>query len=188
MGRAQETASFTARRLGLPIRTLDFMHEISWGGPGIPDAGHPWTLSDRMLAEEDIDLTTARWREHPYFARNTATACYDRICDEFDGFLAGLGFERRGFRYLCSRANGDTIALFSHGGSGACAIAYLLNLPFPYVATVMPYDFTSVTVLDIPGRQGAFVYPRLALFNDIAHTGTELSSPLFQQFLDDRTI
>ena len=41
MGRAAETASFTAKRLGLPVHTLDFMHEISWGGPGIPQEGHP---------------------------------------------------------------------------------------------------------------------------------------------------
>jgi probable phosphoglycerate mutase len=38
-GRARETAEYTARRLGLPITLLDFMHEISWGGPGIPRLG-----------------------------------------------------------------------------------------------------------------------------------------------------
>ena len=49
MGRAQQTAASTAEMLGLPIRTLDYMHEILWGGPDIPDHGHPWGLSDRMV-------------------------------------------------------------------------------------------------------------------------------------------
>ena len=50
-GRAAQTAAFTAERLGLPVTTLDYMHEISWGGPGVPHDGHPWTLGDLMLAE-----------------------------------------------------------------------------------------------------------------------------------------
>ena len=32
-GRASETASYAAKRLGLPVTILDYMHEISWGGP-----------------------------------------------------------------------------------------------------------------------------------------------------------
>ena len=31
MGRARDTASYTAQRLGLKVNTLDFMHEIDWG-------------------------------------------------------------------------------------------------------------------------------------------------------------
>ncbi|MBR5896854.1 MAG: histidine phosphatase family protein, partial [Lachnospiraceae bacterium] len=31
-GRAQETAKYTAEKVGLPVTVLDYMHEISWGG------------------------------------------------------------------------------------------------------------------------------------------------------------
>ena len=72
-GRASETASFTAARLGLPVTTLEFMREITWGGPGIPCEGHPWTLGDRMLAE-GFDFLGGDWRAHPYFDGNAATA------------------------------------------------------------------------------------------------------------------
>ena len=54
MGRAMETATFTAKRLNLPVQVLPYMHEISWGGPDIPDHGHPWTVSDRMISEAVI--------------------------------------------------------------------------------------------------------------------------------------
>lgn len=184
MGRARETASFTADRLGLPVQVLDFMHEISWGGDDIPENGHPWTLSDRMIAEEGFDFYANDWRQHPYFKDNLATACYDAVTSHFDTFLATLGYQHEGHRFLCTTGNDRTYAIFSHGGSGACVLSHLLGLPFPYMATVMPYDFTSIITLTFPDCKGAYVYPRLALFNDIAHMQTGLSSPIFQKYLD----
>lgn len=71
--------------------------------------------------------------------------------------------------------------MFSHGGSGACVLAHLLGLPFPYVASVLPYDFTSVIILDFADQPGAYVFPRLALFNDIAHIGKKTGGPKLQQ-------
>ena len=52
MGRASQTASYTSELLDIPIQTMDYMHEITWGGPDIPAGGHPWTLSDRMIDED----------------------------------------------------------------------------------------------------------------------------------------
>ena len=72
-------------------------------------------------------------------------------------------------------------AVFSHGGSGACVLAHLLALPFPYVCTVMPYDFTSVIILELPLRPGEYVKPRLELFNDCAHIQTQPRAPRLQQ-------
>ena len=42
--------------LAQKITTLDFMRELSWGGEGVPDHGHIWFLSDRMLNEDNFDL------------------------------------------------------------------------------------------------------------------------------------
>ncbi len=168
MGRAHETASFTARRLGLPVRVLPFMHEVDWGG-NVPDEGHPWTLSDRMINEENFDFIRRDWRTHPYYRDNTITPYYDMISEHIDAFVETQGYRHDGSRFLCMTDRDETIALFSHGGSGACALAHLLSLPFPYVITVMPYDFTSIIILEFPVRTGQFVHPRIELFNDIAH-------------------
>lgn len=184
MGRARETASCTARQLGLAVQELDFMHEIVWGGEGIPESGHPWTLSDRMIAQENFDFFAQDWRQHPYFKMNAATQCFDEVSGSFDTFLSTLGYRHEGRRFYCTEANDKTYAIFSHGGSGACVLAHMLGLPFPYVATVMPYDYTSIITLTFPTRKDAYVYPRLSLFNDIAHTQGGLSSPIFQQYLD----
>ena len=179
-GRAAETASYTAARLGLPVTTLDFMREITWGGAGIPHEGHPWTLGDMMLSE-GFDFRAGDWRTHPYFDGNAATTHCATIEARFDAFLEGHGYRHEGLRYLCRGGTDETIALFSHGGSGACALAHVLNLPFPYVASVLPYDFTSIIILDFPVNEGAYLFPRVELFNDCAHIRRGPGRPAIQQ-------
>ena len=181
MGRAAETASFTAKRCALPVETLEYMHEISWGGEGVPDEGHPWDLSYLMIAEENFEFLGDNWRQHRYFRHNEATAHFDRISAQFDAFLEARGYRHEGRRFFCTAEENRTIALFSHGGSGACVLAHLLSLPFPYVLTVMPYDFTSIIILEFPHEPGQYVHPRLELFNDVGHLAGAASGPVFQR-------
>lgn len=181
MGRAQETAMFTARKLGLPVRTLDFMHEISWGGPDVPMEGHPWTISDWMIDEKQFDFYREDWRQHPYFKNNSAVNCLDDISGKFDALLLRQGYRHEGPRYYCETDRQKTIAVFSHGGSGACALSHLLALPFPYVCSVMPYGLTSVTILNFPVQKGAYVHPRIELFNDLTHTLSHTGDLVFKR-------
>lgn len=180
-GRARETAGYTARRLGLPVTVLDFMREITWGGEGIPVKGHPWTLSDWLIDREDFDFGANDWRQHPYFRDNVALACGEAVERGIDALLAERGYLREGGRYLCRGGAEETLALFSHGGSGAFALAHALGLPFPYVCSVLPYDFTSIITLDFPVREGEHVHPRVDLFNDAAHIRRGPGAPALQQ-------
>ncbi len=74
MGRAYETAQATADVLGLPVRTLDFMHELDWGSiddePIFAD-GHPWDIADEM-ARQGMPLNSPDWRENPF---SSVTGC-----------------------------------------------------------------------------------------------------------------
>ena len=180
-GRAAQTAAYTAERLGLPVQTLPFMHEISWGGPDVPEKGHPWTLGDWLITREDFDFSHADWRQHPYFKNNVAVQYLDDIGAQFDQFLLGQGYRHEGTRYLCQTDRQKTIALFSHGGSGGCVLSHLLALPFPYVCTMLPYEFTSVSILAFPVQAGEYVHPRVELFNDAAHIADLSSGLVFQQ-------
>ena len=168
-GRALQTAQPLCDRLGLSARVLPFLHEISWGGEGIPENGHPWTLGCRMLEEENFTPDGDSWREHPYFKNNIATGYTVSVADAFDGLLGEHGYTRQGARYLCRAEKEETVAVFFHGGSGACVLSRLLNLPFPYVCAVLPYDFASVTAVSFPVEPGKPVFPRLTLLNDCAH-------------------
>lgn len=180
-GRAKQTAAATAKRLGLPMTVLDYMHEITWGGPGIPVDGHPWTLGDWLLEKDNFDFYARDWQQHPWFKGNAATEDYRRVTARFDALLQSFGYIHDGRRFLCRNASAETIALFSHGGSGACALSGLLSLPFPYVACVLPYDFTSVIIVELPVREGEYVHPRLELFNDVAHIRRSGGRPRLQE-------
>ena len=184
MGRASETAGFTSRLLGLPVTTLPYMHEISWGGPGIPEEGHPWTLADWMISREDYDFHSQDWRSHPYFRENRALDYYDSITAQFDELLLRHGYRHEGSRFLCECEAPETFAVFSHGGSGACVLSHLLSLPFPYVCTVLPYEFTSIIILEFPVSKGEYVHPRIELFNDAAHIRGISSGLVIQQTVD----
>ncbi|MBR6322322.1 MAG: histidine phosphatase family protein [Lachnospiraceae bacterium] len=177
MGRARQTASFTAADHGLPVQVLDFMHEIDWGDrdPDTPEEnrlpmrGHPWGLGYRLLAENPEYVGSTEWSGHHYFRDNRCMDYYDMISEKFDEFLAGYGLIRKGGLYICEKPCDDTIALFAHGGSGACMFAHVLSLPFPFVLTGIPYGVCSVSVIDFSPLDGRTVLPRLELFNDMAH-------------------
>lgn len=179
MGRAVETASYTAAIHGLEIQKLDFMHEIDWGGITLPDGtqtappceGHPWTLSYRLLTEQPSLIGSEAWREHPYFRDNLCTEYYDRVSAAFDRFLAGFGLHRKDGLYECEAPCEDTVALFAHGGSGAVMFAHVLHLPLPFVLSAMPYGVCSVSVIAFTPENGSRVLPRLELFNDMRHLG-----------------
>ena len=180
-GRARETADFTAGLLGLPVTTLPYMHEISWGGEEIPESGHPWTLSDWMITKENFDYSRDDWREHPWFRTNRVLLYHNMISREIDTFLEKQGYRHDGRRFFCTESNDKSIAIFSHGGSGACVLGHLLSLPFPYVCSVLPYDFTSIIILNFPDRAGEYVFPRVELFNDCAHIHSRKDGPVIQQ-------
>ena len=79
MGRARQTASFTAMDHSLEVRVLDYMHEISWGDredkekddpDAVPLGGHPWSLGYKLLTENSDFAQNDNWKSHPYFLNN----------------------------------------------------------------------------------------------------------------------
>ena len=181
MGRARETASYTAKDHGLEIQDLDFMHEIDWGSrllqeDGSPCAmeydGHPWTLAYRMQADNPELWGNPDWVKHPYFRDNRCMDYYDVISEKFDDFLKTYGLVRRNGLYLCERTCHDTIAFFAHGGSGAVMFSHVFSLPLPFVLTSLTYGVCSVSVITFGSREGEIIIPRLELFGDVGHIDT----------------
>ncbi|MCR4588213.1 MAG: histidine phosphatase family protein [Lachnospiraceae bacterium] len=172
-GRAVETAQETSALLDLPIQTLDFMHEISWGsrdGAPIYLGGHPWNLVDEMARHGD-NLNDPDWRNHAYFRNNTAVDCVDLVQEKIDEWLSRLGYDRKGFYYDHRQAEEEhrTIALFSHGGSSCAAMSHILNLPFPYLCAMLHIDFTGIVILRMDRSKGVGTLPCMALGNDRMH-------------------
>ena len=173
LGRALETAQAASDALGLPVRTLDFMREVSWGsvdGSEILFGGHPWAIVFEM-ARQGLDLNDPSWRELPYFRNNKLLECVDRIESGIDRWLEGYGYVREGlyYRHTAEEKRQRTIALFSHGGSSCAAMGHILNLRFPYACALLHIDHTGVTVVEMESRLGGGTLSRLTLSNDARH-------------------
>ena len=181
LGRARETAQAAAETLGLPVQTLDFMREVTWGstdGTELYAGGHPWAITDEM-ARQGLELNRPDWRESPYFRTNRVVECVDLIEQGIDGWLAGFGYVREGSRYRHAAEEKEhrTVALFSHGGSSCAAMGHILGLPFPYALALLHIDFTGISMVRLDGRAGIGTLPQLKCSNDAAHLRDGRSCP-----------
>ncbi|MCR5594772.1 MAG: phosphoglycerate mutase family protein [Lachnospiraceae bacterium] len=167
MGRALETAVFTADKLGISkddIEILDYMHELVWGNFDKEpyEDGHPWTISDDLV-KEGWDLNDKSWPKHPYFKNNRVTECSFKTAEGIDRLLQSLGYVRNGMYYTNKREDDEqyTVALFSHGGSSSAAIAHILNLTFPYVCATFHSPFTGIVTIRFDKNPGSVCIPCL---------------------------
>ena len=171
-GRAKETARPTAEALGLPVRVLDFMHELYWGnteGKPVFAGGHPWDTANELM-RIGWDVTRPDWAAHPLYENNNVIDQAAQVAKGVDEWMRTLGYERDGLYYRCAQAEHPrTVALFSHGGSSTAALSRLFNLPFPYLCAVMHMPFCSVIVARFSDRIGEKALPCLELAGDAAH-------------------
>ncbi len=173
LGRAKETAEAASAVLGLPVRTLDFMEEVTWGsanGAELFAGGHPWAIADEM-ARQGIELNRPDWRDSPYFRTNRVLDSIDRVEAGIDGWLAGYGYVREGacYQHAAEEKQHKTVAVFSHGGSSCAAMGHILGLPFPYAIALLHLDFTGITVVRLDSRVGTGALPQLKYVNDTGH-------------------
>lgn len=180
-GRARETAEHTAQLLSLPVTQHDFMREIWWGsadGEPIAHGGQPWMIAEDMVAAQQ-SLLDSGWGESLPFSRNIATPNVRMIAEKLDAFLLTLGYAREGLYYRVRGSAGGTIAIFSHGGSSSAMLSHLFNLPFPFVCSAMPPDFTAVTILRLPDEEGVLASPNFELLGDARHIRGVTTENLF---------
>lgn len=178
MGRAYDTALYTAKELDLPVKKLDFMHEIDWGDREDKDCvqkleynGHPWALGFKLLRENTEYIGSMDWDKHPYFRDNKCLEYYNRVSERFDEFLKDYGYIRKDNLYYCRDGCKDTVAIFAHGGSGAIMLSHVLNLPFPFVLTTMPFGLCSISIIELWPEKEEMTVPILELFNYTGHLG-----------------
>lgn len=166
MGRALETAAFTAQRLQLPVERREFLRELRWGA--LPS---PWELADGRIAA-GVPLMEADWaRSADYGANGQLLEGVRAKAEAVDGWLAELGYVREGAYYRAAEAAKarGAVAVFTHGGATSAILSHLFGLPFPFVCQAMGADFTGVTVVDMADRPGELVAPRFEIMSDARH-------------------
>ncbi len=170
-GRALETASYTARLLGLDITPCDFMREISWGpidGEKLPDGGEPWIATRRAIANNE-SITRPDWRELPTYAKSEILGCAATVAEGIDGWLAELGYVREGNYYRVKEPKYKTVSMFCHAGSFSSAISHLFNLPLPFIFGTIPIYQSAIVEITLTSVEGTLIAPRFATVNDRRH-------------------
>ena len=174
MGRALMTMQkFADQHPELPVKILDFMHEITWGdisGKKLPLNGHPWDCVNEMVSK-GLSICDTQWKQGPYFFDNKATLEVENVAKEIDGWLLSLGYSREGFYYRNMRKDDSqhTVVLFSHGGSSCAAMSHMLNIPFPFTCASIHLPFTAISILRLDSKPGTLCAPVIELLSDSKH-------------------
>ncbi len=176
-GRAFETAQVTADKLGLDVIPLEFMREVHWGRK-FPEAelyheGHPWDSAEVLFRDFGIDLSKPGWEEHPYFRDNIILDSVDKVQNGFADWLSTFGLVEKDGRWYAERDNHATVALFSHGGAGAAAMAKLLGWEYAYSILAIGMNYTSITIINVPMKEGKYSFPIIERMNDDSHVKVE---------------
>lgn len=171
-GRALQTAEHTARLLGLEVKRCDFMREIDWASiddEPILAGGHPWNVAS-LSVKEGRSLSDPDWKQKPPYDHSRLLASAQVVETGIDAWLLSLGYQREGDYYrVCGSGTNRTVAMFSHGGASAMALAHLFNIPFPQMCGMFHIDFTSIIVVELGDAEGTLVRPVFRLFNDARH-------------------
>ena len=134
------------------------------------DKWHPWKGADQLMLDGQ-NLQCENWREYPVYKGNFATIDADKIGEETDKWLAGLGYVREGLYYQNKRPDDQqrTLAIFCHGGASSAFLARVLNQTFPYMCALCHFSHTGISVLRFDKTPGSLAMPVLELLNDDRH-------------------
>ena len=171
-GRALETASYTAKLLGLDVVPCDFMRELDWSSiDAKPHSIHvsPWDNAD-ILASKGISLSKGAWQEIEPFNRSKLVDSVAKTVDGFDDLLFTFGYKREGEYYrVTKKEEVKSIAIFSHGGSSSAVLSHLTNVSFIHFCGNFQLHFTSISVISLANNVGSLVCPKVEGLNDHKH-------------------
>ncbi len=172
LGRAQDTARYTAEATGHTPVILDWTCELKT--PAV-DHGPYGRLAPFNLAGEIIraDLEASRSHDgilrYPYIQESPIAECAQTVRDESDVFFATLGYERDGGLYCSVQPNQERIALFCHGGFAGVLLSHLLEIPLPLIWSGVWLAPSSVTTVFFEQRSKDWAVPRAMAIGDTGH-------------------
>lgn len=131
LGRAQDTAGCTLKRMNRTATTHEWMREFA-GKIWRPDVSDREMICWDWLPEDmekqpglyDKDL----WLDTDAMKNGAIRKEYDWVCAGLDALLKEHGYEREGLHYRAVRPNNDTIVLFCHFGVEGVMLSHLLNV------------------------------------------------------------
>ncbi|MCC5849288.1 MAG: histidine phosphatase family protein [Verrucomicrobia bacterium] len=160
MGRAKETASFTAAKTGLAASILDWTAELSIRNCDGSDY-MAWDMNPENLRKPEYQDCES-W--HP---------ALEKIANESDAWFEELGWKRNGFVYERMQESivpkNIQLALFCHGGFGLTWLSHLLAIPKHYLWSGFFLQTSSVTTILFDERTESKATPRVISLSALPH-------------------
>lgn len=198
LGRAQETASYSLKKLGKTGITYPWLREFNAQVDinlhpelfeAFPDTEREedgtfqkricWDVVPSYMAKHPGIYQNPGWRDEDICVKSDVLECYDLVCDEFDKLLADYGYVREGTCYKVEKECDKTIAFFCHYGVTSIILSHLYNTsPYSLLAGTILCP-TSVTLVNSEERQQGTACFRTMISGDITHLTLEGIEPSF---------
>jgi probable phosphoglycerate mutase len=181
MGRAQDTALKTLRKMDRKAEVLPWLREFS------PHITHHWSprptcvwdwLPQDWTAEPRFYDPNA-WYKVPIMAEAGVEEEYKWVIEGFDSLLANHGYVRSGNFYKAENPSNDTIVLFCHFGLECVLLSHLLNISPMVLWHGTCAAPSSVTTVYTEERREGIASFRMASFGDISHLYVADQEPAF---------
>lgn len=181
LGRAQDTASLTLKKMGRTAETLLWLREFS------PRIVHPWNTRNTCI----WDWLPQEWAGNPQFydpenwykvlifQEAGVEKEYKWVLEGFDSLLAKHGYVRCGKYYKAESANSDTVVLFCHFGLECVLLSHLLNVSPMTLWHGTCAAPTSVTTVYTEERREGIASFRISAFGDTSHLYVADQEPAF---------
>lgn len=172
VGRATETATYTAELLNKKIIPLEFIREIDCdsvaGDENAPYRGSIDKITDSAV-RDNVNVFVEHWQELECYKHTNAPKSYPQVSAGIDEFLEKLGFTHKDRYFLCTRENTDTVAVFCHGNSSRAAISRIFGIPFSVLCGCYQPRCTTVSVFEFESAPGKLILPKIGIINDSRH-------------------
>ncbi len=176
MGRALQTAEYTARRRGLTPVACDWLRELD-GRYGLAVPAAEWSLEDPspsayelppagIMARREL-YSYEQWQYQVPYGPWMRPQC-DALFAAFDAVLSGQGYRREGLRYAVNARNQSTLAFFCHGGVIAALLSHLLYITLPVSLSLFQHDTAGFSLLRSAEEDGHAAF-RMLFLNNLAH-------------------
>lgn len=150
LGRAQDTASPTAKALGKEIQTLPFLKEIHMHYAMHDKEVSPWDIYPEIWSENPFLENKDKWMDFPLYDNEPLKSTIEKVHMETDALLLKHGYKHKGHIYEVLpgfEKSTETIALFCHMGLGNVVLSHLggISTPLWWHSIFLPP--TSVTTI-----------------------------------------
>lgn len=182
LGRAQDTAGCTLKKMHRTAETCDWMQEFP-AHIHRPDTPEQETICWDWLPEDmEKDLSyydRENWCRTDIMRAGHVKEAYDSVCRGLDALLKKHGYEREGLHYRAVKPNDDTIVLFCHFGVECVMLSHLVNVS----PMVLWHGFcalpTAITSIYTEERRKGIASFRVNEFGSTAHLYVAGQKPSF---------